>query len=131
MNPADQKDLLRMSENYGIWIMSDLKTPKSTVPICSIGGKLFAMKKDQELSLARFLPTATIVSGPHRADPPEVDWTVANGMCNNSNNFLRLRDEIQELIVDSAYLLLTGRSADVAGSILAQLAHKHGLKPSK
>lgn len=62
------EDIQRMIDNEGLWIVVDDTTPGAYVPIMSMGGKLFAIKLDQELAPDRFFPTARVASGPHRAN---------------------------------------------------------------
>jgi|HubBroStandDraft_1064217.scaffolds.fasta_scaffold76931_3 hypothetical protein len=58
------------------------------------------------------------------------DWTVGdNGRANSSVAFSRIKARIAEIIVNSAHDLLRGNAETVAGLILAQLAHVHGLAP--
>ncbi len=63
----------------------------------------------------------------------EEDWTVdpETGRCNSSQEYLRLKDEIHQIILNSAHDLILGKAENVAGLILAQLAHRHGLKLPK
>lgn len=60
------------------------------------------------------------------------DWTrdPVTNRSNSSAEFRRLAGEVGALIRESAHDLLAGRTNDVGGLIMAQLAHKHGLRPS-
>lgn len=60
----------------------------------------------------------------------EQDWTAADGRANSSPEFLRLCDEIEQIIRGDAYSLIAGRSDRTARLIMARLAHVHGLRPS-
>ena len=61
------------------------------------------------------------------------DWTVdrKSGRSNSSARFLELSAEVGRLIRRDAFSLLQGRSEDTGRLIMAQLAHVHGLAPSK
>lgn len=61
----------------------------------------------------------------------EEDWTCKDGRANSSDEYLRLVAEVEQLIRRSAHSLIAGRAQDVAGLIMAQLAHVHGLRLSK
>ena len=62
----------------------------------------------------------------------DCNWTVdIAGRSNNSDKYLRLVDEVDSLIRESAHSLLNGQSHSVAALIVAQLAHKHKLAPVK
>ena len=60
-----------------------------------------------------------------------IDWTTdpETHRANSSEEFLRIRKEVGKLIRRSAHDLIGGRSDDVAGLIVAHLAHKHGYGP--
>jgi hypothetical protein len=53
----------KMIAEPGIYIAGDHRFPDAAVPICSTGGKLFAMRLDQELAPDRFLDSLTL-AGP-------------------------------------------------------------------
>lgn len=61
------------------------------------------------------------------------DWTVdpVTKRCNSSPEFLRLTAAVERLIRDSAHTLIAGRADNVAGLIMAQLAHVHGMRPKE
>lgn len=59
------------------------------------------------------------------------DWTIGNGRVNSSPAFIALCDEVERLIRGDAHKLIAGRANDTACLIMAQLAHKHGLRPKK
>lgn len=63
-------DVRRMLENEGVWIGGDSNHPEATVPLASMGGKVYAMKRDAELDVSRFLPTLTL-AGPFTAEQPD------------------------------------------------------------
>jgi hypothetical protein len=61
-----------------------------------------------------------------------MDWTTDDsGRSNSSPLYCELRAEIARLIRDDAYKLLSGNAEATAGLILSQLAHVHGLAPTK
>lgn len=61
---------------------------------------------------------------------PQVDWTVGlDGRANSSAKFEYLVAEVTRLIRDDARMLITGHADATAGLIVAQLAHRHGLRP--
>lgn len=63
----------------------------------------------------------------------KLDWTVdpKTGCSNSSPEFGRLCSEVERIIRSDARMLMAGRADSTAGLIMAQLAHEHGLKPSK
>ena len=63
----------------------------------------------------------------------ELDWTINldTGKSNSSDEFIFLCNVIERLIRDDAYMLISGRADRTAGLIMAQLAHKYGMIPSK
>ena len=63
----------------------------------------------------------------------EDDWTrdPATGRSNSSHAFNEAVTHVTRLIRDSAYDLIAGRADSVAVLIVAQLAHKHGFRPSQ
>ena len=61
--------------------------------------------------------------------PLSDDWTAVDGRSNSSALYVNLSSEIARLLRDSAHSLIAGRTDEVGGLILAQLAHKHGLRP--
>ena len=63
-------DVRHMLENEGVWIGGDSLHPEATVPLASMGGKVYALRLDQELDPARFLPTLTL-AGPFTAERPD------------------------------------------------------------
>lgn len=68
-----------------------------------------------------------------RSKPMARDWTVnpATGRANDSARFKALAEQVARLIRGDAHTLLTGRADRTAGLIMAQLAHVHGLVPSR
>lgn len=58
------------------------------------------------------------------------DWTHKDGRSNSSARYLHCVAEVKSLILDSAFTLLQGHADTVAGLIVAQLAHVHGLEPT-
>jgi dihydroneopterin aldolase len=60
------------------------------------------------------------------------EWTVDpdTGRSNSSAEYRRLCDEVERLIRSEAHSLISGRADVVAGLIMAQLAHRHGLAPA-
>jgi hypothetical protein len=71
---------------------------------------------------------------PPQATPPRTtvlspDWTALGTRSNSSPMFLALRAEVESIIRESAHALIAGRAGGVAGTILATLAHRHGLRP--
>jgi hypothetical protein len=71
---------------------------------------------------------------PPQATPPRTtvlspDWTALGTRSNSSPMFLALRAEVESIIRESAHALNAGRAGGVAGTILATLAHRHGLRP--
>ena len=60
-----------------------------------------------------------------------VDWTVdPTTHCSNSSpEFNRLTSDVAQLIRRNPHDIVDGRIEKVAGLIMAQLAHKHGLAP--
>ncbi len=63
--------------------------------------------------------------------PEWFDWTLADGVCNTSDMSKDLSREIDRIIRDGAHALIAGRVHDVAGLIVAQLAHKFKFVPTK
>lgn len=63
----------------------------------------------------------------------EVDWTAdpTSGASNSSQEFLQLEQEIGRLIRNSAHDIVCGKTDAVGRLILAQLAHVHGLAPTR
>lgn len=61
------------------------------------------------------------------------DWTVdpLTGRCNSSTEFTRLVVEVEQLIRDGAWSLINYGPRTLAGTIMAQLAHVHGLRPQE
>lgn len=57
------------------------------------------------------------------------DWTVKDGRTNSSDEFERIADEIERLIRNDSYMLISGRADNTARLILAQLAHVHHMRP--
>ncbi len=58
------------------------------------------------------------------------DWTRnRHGTANSSADYLLLVDAVERLIRSSAHSLIAGRAGQVAGLIVAQLAHVHGMRP--
>ncbi len=66
-----------------------------------------------------------------REDYRTEDWTLKDNRSNSSDEFLALCNEVERLIRDSAFHLISGQADMVAGLIMAQLAHVHGLVPRK
>jgi hypothetical protein len=68
---AEEIDVLRpeirsMVENQGVYVCGDSARREYTVPIISIGGKLFSVVLDAELDPTRFLDTVTIAGPFHK-----------------------------------------------------------------
>jgi dihydroneopterin aldolase len=61
----------------------------------------------------------------------ESDWTERDGRANSSLKFVNLCTAVEKLIRQSAHDLILGRADRVAGLIMAQLAHVHGLAPKE
>lgn len=61
----------------------------------------------------------------------DADWTSKDGVSNSSDEFLHLVDVVERLIRSDAHMLISGRADRTAGLIMAQLAHIHGLAPTK
>lgn len=59
------------------------------------------------------------------------DWTVdpKTGRTNASPKFLRLVAAVELLLRESGHSLVNGHADAVARLIVAQLAHKHGMRP--
>jgi hypothetical protein len=59
------------------------------------------------------------------------DWTAdpLSGHSNCSPEYRRLIGEVEQLIRSQAHALISGRADQVAGLIMAQLAHVHHLAP--
>lgn len=76
-------------------------------------------------------PTGTPPVGPATetgADP--ADWTAGpDGRANSGHLFETLTDEVERIIRGSAHDLIAGQAGAVARTILARLAHEHGLRP--
>jgi hypothetical protein len=63
-------------------------------------------------------------------DHPEDDWTRGpDGRSNTSEKFCEIESAIEKLIRQSAFDLIAGHAGTVAGLIVAQLAHVHGVGP--
>ena len=61
----------------------------------------------------------------------QLDWTVGEGLTNNSAEFKRLVSKVASIIRDSgATLLQSGGVESVSRAILADLAHKEGFSPA-
>lgn len=59
-------------------------------------------------------------------------WTTAeSGWTNASPEFERLCSEVERLIRQDAFSLIAGRADNTARLIMAQLAHVHGLAPTR
>lgn len=52
------------------------------------------------------------------------------GRSNSSELFLHLTKEVERIIRGDAFMLLNGGANSTARLIMAQLAHKHGLRPA-
>jgi len=63
-----REDIQRMVDNEGIWIVTDTNQPGAEIPVISMSGKLYAIELSTELAPHRFLDTAVVASGPHRAN---------------------------------------------------------------
>lgn len=59
------------------------------------------------------------------------DWTTYRGRANNSPQFKALTKEVERIIRQSGAALINDGAAGVAQLIMAQLAHVHGLAPTK
>ncbi len=59
------------------------------------------------------------------------DWTIdtRTGRTNSSEEFRLLVEKVASIIQNSGFDLLRGDATKVAGVIMAQLAHKYGLRP--
>ena len=57
------------------------------------------------------------------------DWTAKDGVCNSSDKFHELAEDVDTLIKTSATWLIEGNSRRVAVMIVAYLAHMHGMQP--
>lgn len=65
------------------------------------------------------------------ATPPPANWTADDsGASNSSPAFLRLCDVVERIIRGEAHDIVNGRAASVARTIMANLAHAHGLAPT-
>jgi len=58
------------------------------------------------------------------------DWTKQDGASNRSELYDGLSRAIENIIRESAHLLINGQVDDVARLIVAQLAHKYKFVPS-
>lgn len=59
------------------------------------------------------------------------DWTTGpDGVSNSSEQFRHLVAEVERLIRGDAHMLIAGRADRTAGLIMAQLAHRHGMRPA-
>lgn len=66
-----------------------------------------------------------------KIDIEDDDWTKAkNGRTNSSKQFLFLVSEVESIIRGGAHSLINGQVNQVARVIMAQLAHRHGLRPA-
>jgi hypothetical protein len=67
---------------------------------------------------------------PAPAAQGELDWTTgADGRTNSSPVFKDAAQHVERIIRENTYALIDGRVHDVAGQIVAQLAHVKGLAP--
>jgi hypothetical protein len=57
------------------------------------------------------------------------DWTAKDGRANTSDLFNQVVEAVTQLILESGRTLIAGGAQGVAGTIVAQLAHVHGLVP--
>jgi hypothetical protein len=66
------------------------------------------------------------------AQYPE-NWTVdaQTGASNSSAEFIKLVTEVEQIIRNGAHALINGQVNAVAGVIVATLAHKYGMAPSR
>ena len=55
-----------MIEQPGIYLGSNPEIPAATVPLVSLGGRIFAVRIDHELDPRRFI-TGHLLEGPYRA----------------------------------------------------------------
>ena len=63
---------------------------------------------------------------------PDDDWTTdENGIANSSVKFKEIEQEVVQILRDSAWSLINLGPQCVAGTIVARLAHIHGLSPKK
>jgi DNA-binding NtrC family response regulator len=62
-----------------------------------------------------------------------LDWTTDKntGRSNSSPQFMALVNEIERLIRSDAHALIAGNAGSTARLIMAQLAHKHHLRPAR
>lgn len=58
------------------------------------------------------------------------DWTSKDGRANTSDKFNQLILRVAEIITDGGITLMTQGPKSVAGTIMAQLAHVHGMAPT-
>lgn len=70
---AEEIDLLppeirAMVDNEGIYLCGDTARPEYTVPVASIGGRLYSMKLDEELDPERFRKTITVAGPYHKSE---------------------------------------------------------------
>ncbi len=60
------------------------------------------------------------------------DWTQGTeGRSNSSENYERLVKHVERLIRNDAHQLISGNADATARLIVAQLAHKHGMAPTR
>lgn len=69
------------------------------------------------------MPDTTTAANTH-------DWTAIDGRTNSAPEYLALIDAVDTIIRGCSHALIGGRSRAVAGMIMAQLAHQHGLTPA-
>jgi hypothetical protein len=58
-------------------------------------------------------------------DNPNEDWTEGN----SSKTYLDLVDAVDNVLLDSGFVLIRGGHKTVAAHIVSMLAHQHGLIP--
>ncbi len=59
------------------------------------------------------------------------DWTSKDGRTNSSDEFIELGEFVGQIIRDSAFDIVSGRTDKVGHLIMAQLAHIKNLGPRK
>lgn len=76
-----------------------------------------------------------VYSGGNEMNPDKIEfnWTVnlRTGRSNSSDEFEFLCKVVERLIRDNAHMLISGHAENTAGLIMAQLAHKYGIVPTK
>lgn len=119
----------------GGWLHSLPPRPVDLTPIAKLPGGSAAAK----VAVAQPLGSAPRHGGDLPADRPDlpeihVDWTIdpTIGRCNSSEAFVRLEQAVAELLRHSlpGVIFSDDGPDDMAGLIVAQLAHVHHLAPA-